>query len=159
MGCYFKKRKTKWLNAFFREDHQAMLLAVAESLVPRGHGREQISITETTVQWAATMLLSRSFSLTLQEQKKRAGSFVEETVALVPWADMLNHSSVAGRESCLVYDQRSGMVTLQAHCAYSEGQQVFDSYGPTVHLRGYFLIMGSLTTRMQTMLSICRPPW
>jgi hypothetical protein len=36
-------------------------------------------------------------------QKKRAGSFVEETVALVPWADMLNHSSAAGRESCLVY--------------------------------------------------------
>jgi hypothetical protein len=63
-------------------------------------------------------------------QKKRAGSFVEETVALVPWADMLNHSSAAGRESCLVYDQRSGMATLQAHCAYSEGQQVFDSYGP-----------------------------
>ena len=63
-------------------------------------------------------------------QKKRARSFVEETVALVPWADMLNHSSAAGRESCLVYDPRSGVATLQAHCTYSEGQQVFDSYGP-----------------------------
>ena len=63
-------------------------------------------------------------------QKKLPGSFVEETIALVPWADMLNHSSAAGRESCLIYDQRSRVATLQAHCTYSEGQQVFDSYGP-----------------------------
>ncbi|KAG0622727.1 hypothetical protein M758_3G118800 [Ceratodon purpureus] len=116
--------------AICREDHEAILLAGAEKLVPGEHGSEPISITETAVQWAATMLLSRSFSLNLQNQKKRARSFVEETVALVPWADMLNHSSAAGRESCLVYDPRSGVATLQAHCTYSEGQQVFDSYGP-----------------------------
>lgn len=64
-------------------------------------------------------------------QKLRTGSIAEETVALVPWADMLNHSSSAGRESCLVHDHRSGVATLQAHCTYSEGDQVFDSYGPS----------------------------
>lgn len=117
--------------AVFREDYEAMLLAGAGRLTPRGNEGEPISITETAVQWAATMLLSRSFSLNLQTQKLRPGSFAEDTIALVPWADMLNHSSSAGRESCLVYDQKSGVATLQAHRTYSEGEQVFDSYGPS----------------------------
>lgn len=64
----FQKRKTKQLTAVFREDHEAVLLAGAERLVPRGHGSEPLSITETAVQWAATILLSRSFSLNLQNQ-------------------------------------------------------------------------------------------
>lgn len=117
--------------AICREDYEAMLLAGAGRLTPRGNEGEPISITETAVQWAATMLLSRSFSLNLQTQKLRPGSFAEDTIALVPWADMLNHSSSAGRESCLVYDQKSGVATLQAHRTYSEGEQVFDSYGPS----------------------------
>lgn len=153
------------MAAVFREDYEAMLLAGAGRLTPRGNEGEPISITETAVQWAATMLLSRSFSLNLQTQvpnslfsvlgcngfrffitlkvsvltpsvgvmlqKLRPGSFAEDTIALVPWADMLNHSSSAGRESCLVYDQKSGVATLQAHRTYSEGEQVFDSYGPS----------------------------
>lgn len=44
---------------------------------------------------------------------------------------MLNHSSAAGRESCLVYDHRSGVATLKAHRTYAEGEEVFDSYGPS----------------------------
>lgn len=65
-------------------------------------------------------------------QRSTGGSFSEETIALVPWADMLNHSSSAGRESCLVYNQRTGIASLKAHRAYAEGEQVYDSYGPSL---------------------------
>ena len=65
-------------------------------------------------------------------QRSTGGSFGEETIALVPWADMLNHSSSAGRESCLVYNQRTGIASLKAHRAYAEGEQVYDSYGPSL---------------------------
>lgn len=45
-----------------------MLRAGAGRLVPRGNESQPMSITETAVQWAATMLLSRSFCLALQDQ-------------------------------------------------------------------------------------------
>jgi histone-lysine N-methyltransferase SETD3 len=43
---------------------------------------------------------------------------------------MLNHSSSAGRESCLKYDHSRGIAYLKSHKSYKEGEQVFDSYGP-----------------------------
>lgn len=55
-----------------------------------------------------------------------------DSVVLVPWADMLNHSSSAGRESCLKYDHSRGIAYLSAHKSYKEGEQVFDSYGPNL---------------------------
>lgn len=54
------------------------------------------------------------------------------SLALVPWADMLNHSSVAGKESCLVYDSHTRTASLRAHQVYDEGEQVYDSYGPNL---------------------------
>ena len=50
-------------------------------------------------------------------------------MALVPWADGLNHSSDAGDEAILTYDALSRTATLRAHKAYARGEQVFDSYG------------------------------
>lgn len=54
------------------------------------------------------------------------------SIALVPWADMLNHSSAAGKESCLVYDSQTRTASLRAHKNYEEGEQVYDSYGPNL---------------------------
>lgn len=62
----------------------------------------------------------------MQESDDYAG----EAIALVPWADLLNHSSLAGKESCLVHDQTPGVASLRAHRRYEEGEQVYDSYGP-----------------------------
>eukprot|EP00850_Spirogloea_muscicola_P007666 SM000039S14496 [mRNA] locus=s39:440127:443841:- [translate_table: standard] len=66
----------------------------------------------------------------------------EETLTLVPYADMLNHSSVAGRESCLTYDYTSRSATLRAHRSYRAGEQVFDSYGPHLSAGQLFLDYG-----------------
>jgi histone-lysine N-methyltransferase SETD3 len=51
-------------------------------------------------------------------------------IALVPWADMLNHSSAAGKGSCLVYNPNSRIASLHAHRSYNQGEEVYDSYGP-----------------------------
>ena len=53
-------------------------------------------------------------------------------VTLVPWADMLNHSGEAGGESCLRFHPPLGSATLRSHRRYEEGEEVEDSYGPTL---------------------------
>lgn len=53
-------------------------------------------------------------------------------LALVPWADMLNHSSKAGQESCLIFDSETRFATLRSHKSYEQGEQVYDSYGPSL---------------------------
>eukprot|EP00850_Spirogloea_muscicola_P002137 SM000008S22226 [mRNA] locus=s8:518476:522227:+ [translate_table: standard] len=93
-------------------------------------------LTEEGVCWAAAILLSRSFSLYLGNCED------EETLTLVPWADMLSHSSVAGRESCLTYYDTSMSATLRAHTSYRAGEQVFDSYGPHLSAGQLFLDYG-----------------
>lgn len=55
---------------------------------------------------------------------------VERVLALVPWADMLNHSSSATERSVLQYDAASDAAVLFAHRNYQEGEEVCDSYGP-----------------------------
>ncbi|KAL2620874.1 hypothetical protein R1flu_001079 [Riccia fluitans] len=111
-----------------REDHGAMLAAGASSLMPAGPGSGGF-VTESSVRWAAVILLSRSFSLDLDEAVQRDTG---PSIALVPWADMLNHSSAAGKESCLVYDIQTKTASLRAHRSYNEGEQVYDSYGPNL---------------------------
>eukprot|EP00850_Spirogloea_muscicola_P008112 SM000042S15379 [mRNA] locus=s42:599324:603053:- [translate_table: standard] len=93
-------------------------------------------LTKEGVCWAAAILLSRSFSLYLGNCED------EETLTLVPWADMLNHSSVAGRESCLTYNDTSRSATLRAHRSYRAEEQVFDSYGPHLSAGQLFLDYG-----------------
>lgn len=63
-------------------------------------------------------------------------------LALVPWADLLNHSSEATGISCLVFDGETRFATLGAHTDYSSGQQVFDSYGPGLSPGQLFLDYG-----------------
>jgi hypothetical protein len=50
-----------------REDHEAMLMAGADVLAPSGHASTGF-ITESAVRWAASILLSRSFFLNLQDE-------------------------------------------------------------------------------------------
>lgn len=54
------------------------------------------------------------------------GSFL----ALVPWADALNHSSDAGESSTLSWDPTRGVAQLRAHAGSAPGDEVHDSYGP-----------------------------
>lgn len=96
-------------------------------------------VTESSVRWAASTLLSRGFNVDLGEEEPLAGdmsyfgSWQDHSMnmlALVPWADMLCHSSEAGQESVLRHCPDAGVLTLSAHRAYSKGEEVFDSYGP-----------------------------
>jgi len=96
-------------------------------------------VTQSSVAWAAATLLSRAFSLDLTADDEMVagdlshfGSWMEhvpDALALVPWADMLCHSSLAGPESCLRYDSNLQSASLSAHRAYQPGEEVFDSYG------------------------------
>jgi SET domain len=54
----------------------------------------------------------------------------ERLLALVPWADTLNHCSTATERSVLQYDASEDAAVLFAHRDYQEGEEVFDSYGP-----------------------------
>jgi len=53
----------------------------------------------------------------------------DDDIALVPFADALNHSSFADAASILTYDAATRTASLRAHKAYKAGEQVFDSYG------------------------------
>ena len=54
---------------------------------------------------------------------------VERILALVPWADTLNHSSDAWDRSILQYDHLEDVAVLFAHRDYKPGEEVYDSYG------------------------------
>lgn len=126
------------------EDTEALLIAGADDLaVATAHraatGEELV--TESSVTWAAAVLLSRAFSLDLNEEAALEGDMsyfgtwqahTPDVLALVPWADMLRHSSQAGQESCLHYNSDLEAVTLAAHRNYAPGEEVYDSYGPNL---------------------------
>ena len=50
-------------------------------------------------------------------------------LALVPWADALNHSPNATSVSLLRFDKATNVATLRASRAYRAGEEVFDTYG------------------------------
>lgn len=50
-------------------------------------------------------------------------------LALVPWADALNHSPNATSVSSLRFDEAANVATLRASRAYRAGEEVFDTYG------------------------------
>jgi hypothetical protein len=50
-------------------------------------------------------------------------------LALVPWADALNHSPNATSVSLLRFDEATNVATLRASRAYRAGEEVFDAYG------------------------------
>ncbi|KAJ8637092.1 hypothetical protein MRB53_011359 [Persea americana] len=70
-----------------------------------------------TFKWSFGILFSRLVRLPSMEGK----------VALVPWADMLNHSSEV--ETFLDYDKSSQGIVFTTDRSYQPGEQVFISYG------------------------------
>lgn len=70
-----------------------------------------------TFRWSFGILFSRLVRLPSMDGK----------VALVPWADMLNHSSEV--ETFLDYDKSSMGVVFTTDRSYQPGEQVFISYG------------------------------
>ena len=66
----------------------------------------------------------------------------ELSLCLVPWADLLNHSSEASILSCLSFDPDASAAVLAAHRTYAPGSEVFDSYGPWLTPRQLFLDHG-----------------
>ncbi|KAI5071032.1 hypothetical protein GOP47_0013283 [Adiantum capillus-veneris] len=67
--------------------------------------------------WAFGILFSRLVRL----------QSLNEQVALVPWADMVNHSSQV--KACLDYEAASKTIILTTDKAYQPSEQVFISYG------------------------------
>ncbi|XP_058115298.1 ribulose-1,5 bisphosphate carboxylase/oxygenase large subunit N-methyltransferase, chloroplastic [Magnolia sinica] len=70
-----------------------------------------------TFRWSFGILFSRLVRLPSMEGR----------VALVPWADMLNHSSEV--ETFLDYDKSSQGIVFTTDRSYQPGEQVFISYG------------------------------
>ncbi|KAH7279877.1 hypothetical protein KP509_37G041900 [Ceratopteris richardii] len=122
------KLQQRFLNC--REDYEALVAAGGNFLFPPEKSIDAI-VTEISTRWAASILLSRAFSLDLTNELDD-DEFSEHSTVLVPWADMLNHSSLCGKESCLVYDSIKKLACLHASKDYLEGEQVFDSYGPNL---------------------------
>lgn len=112
------------------DDFGALMAAGAgELLLPGRAGSLEPVVTEASTRWAAAMLLSRAF-------------YFGGGVHLVPWADMLDHSSAAGAASCLSFDTGRRIATLRAHTSYAADEQVFDSYGPSLTCSQLFLRYG-----------------
>ncbi|KAG2491081.1 hypothetical protein HYH03_010526 [Edaphochlamys debaryana] len=105
-------------------------------------------VTEASVGWAAAVLLSRGFSLDLAEEEPAEGDLSywgtwaphgPDTLALVPWADLLPHCAQAGPEACAHFCFELGGVTLAAHRAYAPGEAVAGSHGPLLSPADLFL--------------------
>ena len=88
------------------------------------------------VRWATVQVLSRAFYLPGVDDEDdlppgAADSNGEaSSMALVPWADALNHSSQGDERCVLQYDPDERVAVLYAHRRYGPGEQVFDSYSP-----------------------------
>jgi|APGre2960657444_1045066.scaffolds.fasta_scaffold10243_1 hypothetical protein len=75
-------------------------------------------VTHALLRWAFNMLFSRLIRLPSQN----------DTLALVPWADLMNHDVNCGAH--LDWDGNAKAVVLRTDCEYAARQQVFCSYGP-----------------------------
>ncbi|GIL45147.1 hypothetical protein Vafri_2473, partial [Volvox africanus] len=144
------------------EQRQAQVVEDTEVLLVAGANELQLAeeyrlntgvdlVSQSSVAWAAAVLLSRSFSLDLSEEESLEGdlgyfgtwtSHSADLLALVPWADCLGHCSSAGPESCARYQYELGVVTLSAHRDYAVGEPVFDSHGPHLSPVDIFLDYG-----------------
>lgn len=81
-------------------------------------------------------------------------------LALVPWADLLNHSSAASERSVLQYDDAADAAVLFAHKRYAAGDEVFDSYGKNLTPSELLLDYGFVDERNQISAITARPaPW
>jgi hypothetical protein len=79
-------------------------------------------------------------------------------LALVPWADSLNHCSTATERSVLQYDHANDAAVLFAHKDYAEGEEVFDSYGTWLTPSELLLDYGFVAERTKTSaITVCSP--
>ncbi|KXZ51903.1 hypothetical protein GPECTOR_11g337 [Gonium pectorale] len=136
------------------EDTEVLLVAGANELPLAERHRAATGselVSASTVGWAAAVLLSRSFSLDLAEEEALEGdmsyfgtwtSHGPDTLALVPWADMLQHCPAAGPESCAAYQFELSAVTLAAHRPYAPGELAADSHGQGLSPADLFLDYG-----------------
>ena len=96
--------------------------------------------SDADVRLATALMAARAFHLPgvdVYQRAPREGETEEEgdqehyddALALVPWADSINHCTDSGSEGVLTYDAERRVAVLRAHRAYRAGEQVFDSYG------------------------------
>jgi SET domain len=86
-------------------------------------------------------------SLVEKQAFKDADVEAERVLALVPWADLLNHSSAASERSILQYDETNDAAVCFAHRDYSAGDEVFDSYGRALTPSELLLDYGFVDTK------------
>jgi len=75
-------------------------------------------MTEQRLRWAFSLLFSRVVRLTSRDRK----------LALIPWADMLNHKPEV--RTFIDWEEDSNAVTFRTDKEYKKGEEVFVSYGP-----------------------------
>ena len=120
-------------------DEDAACIRAALAACPCGELQNLPS--DGDVRWATVQVLSRAFYLPGVDDDEDAagdegdmapgdGDGEAASLALVPWADALNHSSHGDERCVLQYDPDDRVAVLYAHRRYSPGEQVFDSYSP-----------------------------
>eukprot|EP00467_Chlorarachnion_reptans_P009153 CAMPEP_0114527070 /NCGR_PEP_ID=MMETSP0109-20121206/23402_1 /TAXON_ID=29199 /ORGANISM="Chlorarachnion reptans, Strain CCCM449" /LENGTH=475 /DNA_ID=CAMNT_0001708975 /DNA_START=1195 /DNA_END=2622 /DNA_ORIENTATION=+ len=113
-----------------RKDFEKLVAAGAESILP--------NLTLSEALWGSAVIASRGFRL--RDLNGKGGNIVENVfesdgravgeLALVPWADLLNHSPHVGQAGILHWESGSReYAVLNADSEYRIGEQVFDSYG------------------------------
>ncbi|KAF6255861.1 hypothetical protein COO60DRAFT_168180 [Scenedesmus sp. NREL 46B-D3] len=128
-----------------QQDTEQLVAAGANELevAQRWQQQTQTPLVDVgSVSWAAAVLLGRSFQLDMSEPELPLGPDMSyygswqahgpAVLALVPWADMLRHSSEAGEAAMLAYDPEARAALLAAHRPYAPGAEVFDSHGPSL---------------------------
>jgi len=86
-------------------------------LIENSLGISSEAYTPEDMRWALSICLSRVVRL----------PGLDDTLAIIPWADLLNHRSSVS--SHIDYDQGLDAVTLTLDRDYKSGSQVFASYG------------------------------
>lgn len=82
----------------------------------------------------------------------------ERLLALVPWADSLNHCSTATERSVLQYDASADAAVLFAHRDYAAGDEVFESYGTWLTPSELLLDYGFVDEKNKTnAITVCWP--
>lgn len=117
----FTRAKIERRRAALRDDHRVIRAAASDRRVP-------LSFEEFA--WARHTVLTRVFGVRIEDQK---------TEALVPLADMMNHS--ADPAVTWAYDDAEGAFVMTAERDVAEGDEVTDSYGAKCNSR-YFLSYG-----------------
>eukprot|EP00470_Lotharella_oceanica_P011352 CAMPEP_0170183258 /NCGR_PEP_ID=MMETSP0040_2-20121228/30117_1 /TAXON_ID=641309 /ORGANISM="Lotharella oceanica, Strain CCMP622" /LENGTH=490 /DNA_ID=CAMNT_0010428935 /DNA_START=84 /DNA_END=1556 /DNA_ORIENTATION=- len=75
-------------------------------------------MSEARLRWAFSLLFSRVVRLTSRDRQ----------LALIPWADMLNHKPDV--ESFIDWEEKENSVVFRTDREYRQGEEVFVSYGP-----------------------------